>query len=225
ARIYRIPEHFIHTVGNPDLVGFGLHEKDLGSWLASDRETSSEIIYVDTALIEAGFVFANQGEFIRHLIDTHTALERQGFHLVVKLHPAHYSTGVPERLKRLGIALCSKEDFVLRLQGAQAALVEPSTAALIPGLLGVPLLMAGYGKLADQRYGTVLTSYPMSAFVRDLTEVGSLVETLRKGVSRDDMTAWIKKNSGPLPAEDMPHRVAKVIEGICRMPGEVRRNA
>lgn len=216
ARTYRIPEYCIHTVGNPDLIGFGLQEKDLGSWLVSGREYSREIIYIDTALIEAGFVFANQNEFISHLIDTHTALESQGLHLVVKLHPGHHSTGVPERLRSIGISLCNKEDFVRRLQAARGALVEPSSAALIPGLLGCPLLLVEYGKLKGQRYGVVLTSYPMAAPVRDLAEVRNLIETLPKGVCSADVAAWIKTNCGPLPAKDMPARVADVILEICR---------
>ncbi|BBJ00653.1 hypothetical protein FGKAn22_23450 [Ferrigenium kumadai] len=225
ARTYGIPERCIHTVGNPDLLGFGLQEKDLGSWLSFDREKSAEIIYIDTALIEAGVVFANQDAFISHLADTHAALDRQGLHLVVKLHPAHYRTGLPERLKELGIALCGKEEFVHRLQGAQAALVEPSSAAVIPSLLGMPLLLAQYGKLAGQRYGTVLTSYPMSAFVHDLADVGGLLEELRRRMSREDIADWIKTNSGPLPAEDMPTRVVEVIQNLCHEPGSERPRA
>ncbi len=223
ARTYGIPVRSIHTVGNPDLAGFNLHEIDLGSWTISNSqgEKKNEIIYIDTALVEAGVVFANQDEFITHLMDTHIMLERQGLTLVVKLHPAHYRTNVPKRLKDLGITLCSNEDFVNRLKNAFAALSEPSSAAVIPGLLGLPLLLAEYGKLFDQRYGLVLTSYPMVASLRDLAEVVHIVEELRKTTNRDDVMVWIKKNSGPLPAENMPNRVVNVIHGICNENAKV----
>lgn len=215
ARTYRIPAHNIYTVGNPDLAGFDLQGADLGSWSAFDRNMSDEIIYIDTALIEAGVAFANQDEFIAHLLDTHAALEGRGMNLVVKLHPAHYRTGVPQRLKSLGITLCERHEFIHRLLRARAALVEPSSAAVIPALLGVPLLLAEYGKLVGQRYGIVLTSYPMAAPVGDLAEIDSLLDTLLGSVNQDDIWAWIKKNSGPLPAENMPCRVAEAIDGIC----------
>lgn len=135
--------------------------------------------------------------------------------MVVKLHPAHYRTDVPKRLRDLGFALCSNEDFVNRLKGAFAALSEPSSAAVIPCLLGLPLLMAEYGKLSGQRYGAVLTGYPMAAPLRDLTEAVHILEELCKTTNRDDVLAWIKRSSGPLPAENMPNRVVNVIHSIC----------
>lgn len=217
ARTYGIPVHMIHTVGNPDLAGFNLQERDLGSWITSNRggERTNEVIYIDTALVEAGVAFANQDEFISHLLNTRVMLERQGLTLVVKLHPAHYRTDVPKRLKELGVTLCSSEDFVNRLKSAFAALSEPSSAAVIPCLLGLPLLMVEYGKLSGQRYGAVLTSYPMAAPLCDLAELLHIIEELRKGTDSDDVMVWIKRNSGPLPAEDMPSRLVSVIHGIC----------
>jgi hypothetical protein len=207
---YRIPRERVFAVGNPDLIRFGLKQEHIGICLSSD-EVRDEIMYIDTALIEAGAVFYNAEDFVQHLHDTAEVLKHQGFRLVVKLHPAHFRTGVPDQLKKLGIELCSNDEFITRLKTSRAAIVEPSSAALIPALLGLPVLLAQYGKLKDQQYGEVLTSYPRARYLRALNDLPALLGDVRKNPSVEIARAWIKVNAGPLPAEDMPKRVADVV--------------
>jgi hypothetical protein len=215
---YGVPRHAVFVVGNPDLTRFGLREDDIGLCLPPGREATKEIVYIDTALIEAGAVFDDAEDFIRHLQETNALLARQGFQLIVKLHPAHFRTGVPNRLRELRIELCGNDEFVARLKASSGAIVEPSSAALIPALLGLPVLLARYGKLSGQEYGEVLTSYPHARALHSLDGFISLLDDAAKVTPMDATRAWINDNAGPLPAEQMPERVAgivlKMIKGI-----------
>ena len=217
-RIYHVPENRIAVVGNPDVASFGLNEADLAHCL-TNASTTNEVIYVDTAFNEAGMIFSDAEAFIRHLVQSAAALSKQGLVLVAKLHPAHGRTGVAERLRARGVAVCSRSEFVERLKQARAALVEPSTAAVIPALLGLPLLLAKYGPLAGQDYGAVLTSYPRAAHLVDIMQVGSVIEKARATGAVDASQNWIEQNSGPLPASLMPARAAQAI--VATLEGKV----
>ncbi|MBC7405566.1 MAG: hypothetical protein H7252_07780 [Cytophaga sp.] len=213
---YGLTHESVHAVGNPDLIAFGLENQLIGCCLLSTQEARKDIIYIDTALIEAGAVFDGAGDFADHLNTTNKIVMQQGFQLVVKLHPAHFRTGVPERLHRMGIELCEKEEFVSRLKTATAAIVEPSSASMIPALMGLPLLLAQYGKLAEQQYGTVLTSYPRARFLKDIANVQALLAEERLTISSEKIHNWTMENVGPLPVEDMPERVGEIVDELIR---------
>jgi hypothetical protein len=215
---YSVPREAVFVVGNPDLVKFGLKHSDLGVALSPGRPVSREVMYIDTALIEAGSVFGSARDFVLHLQRTAEALAQQGYRLVVKLHPAHGRTGVPELVEAYQIAQCQPEEFVERLKRCAAAIVEPSTAVLIPALLGVPLLLAQYGKLVGQAYGEVLTSCPRARLLRSIDDAASLLQEIEARADADRAWKWIQENAGPLPAEEMPERVARVVEGVIARP-------
>lgn len=137
--------------------------------------------------------------------------------MVVKLHPVHARTGVADRLRQLNFELCANEDFVTRLKASSAVIVEPSTAALVPALLGLPLLLARYGKLSEQEYGPVLTSYPRMRVLRSLDGLAQIVEEMAKSTHPEETRAWLEANTGPLPAERMPERVADVMLKIIKL--------
>lgn len=213
-RRYRLPAKSVFAVGNPDLVKFGLREEDIAVCLSPDRTATNEIVYVDTALIEAGAVFNDADDFLQHLRWTNEALARQGFDFVLKLHPVHYRTGLAQRVRQSGINLCGNEDYVARLKTATAAIVEPSSAAQIPALLGLPVLLARYGKLRGQEYGKVLTSYPLGRTLDHADGVRSVLTEMGRGKNLRAVQNWIQENVGPLPVYDMPKRVADVMMEI-----------
>jgi hypothetical protein len=207
---YRMDPASVFPVGNPDLVRFGLSAQVLGSCLRQPSFTNPKIMYIDTALIEAGAVFDDASDFARHLAQTKTALAGAGYRLTVKLHPAHYRTGVPELLDEARIDLCSNDQFVATLKECSAAITEPSSAGLIPALLGLPLLLARYGKLREQGYGEVLVSYPRARTLHSLAALPALLEDTTDSTSLERTGAWLTANAGPLPAEQMAERVAHV---------------
>ena len=210
-RIYHVAVDRISVVGNPDVASFGMQEADLGCCLSQRAESTNEVFYIDTAFNEAGMVFPDTEAFVQHLLQSATVLSQQGLQLVAKLHPAHGRTGVADKLRARGVAVCARSEFVERLKRARAAIVEPSTAALIPALLGVPLLLAEYGPLAGQAYGEVLTSYPRSARLTDAGQAARLIGLQEAAPESEASRRWIAQNSGPLPASLMPSRAAEAI--------------
>jgi hypothetical protein len=211
VRKYGFREKEVTAVGNPDLTTFGLAGDALGHGILAGNDRKKEVIYIDTGLIYAGVVFNGVDDFLKHMLFTKQELDRQGKALVVKLHPQHYETSFPALLSSNGIELVQNAEFVDRLKNCAAAIVEPSTAALIPALIGSPVFLANYGKLAEQTYGEVLTSYPRSMKLNDLDKVNYLLDEEGKCFASAKILKWISENAGPLPAEQMPERVAAIV--------------
>ncbi len=203
----------VHVVGNPDLSRFNLTTEMLGCAATNQRKANSEIVYVDTGLIYAGLVFANADDYLLHLTTLDKRLASQGLTLAIKLHPDHHRTNFPARLVESGIRVINNEDFVPSLLKCRGVMVEPSTAALIPALLGLPLLMVAFGKLKEQKYGKVLTDYPRGGLLTDAKSTLECINRLGRGAS-GDLKEWINVNSGPLPASEMPSRVAGLINKV-----------
>jgi hypothetical protein len=208
---HHLDEKDIYIVGNPDLIRFDLQKEDFGIGLDQHSTDKKEIIYIDTALIQAGLVFHDEAEYVGHLANTHRQLAEQGYQMIVKLHPSHVNTGVPAALTQLGIEICQNADFVNRLKNCTAAMVEPSSAAMIPALMGKPLLLVQYDKFSGQRFGAVLTNYPRARFLQQVGNVASLLEAEQSALSPQAFQDWFADNSGPLPANAMPERVAEAV--------------
>lgn len=211
----------VSAVGNPDLIQFGLNASMIGSHLPDGERQqrtpeSNEIMYIDTGLLLTGFVFRSAGEFIQHLLETRDELQRQGKHLILKPHPALLRSEIRHVLLNSGLDICSDKEFMARLQRCYAAIVETTSLALVPALLGMPLLLAQYGRLGNLRFGEVLSSYPRARRLTALSSFDSVLAAERIECDPDETSRWIEVNGGPLPAEDMPQRVA---ETVLRMIG------
>lgn len=204
------------AVGNPDLARFGLRPDLIGSYLQPAGDERAEVMYIDTGLIYTGFVFDSAAQFVQHLIETKDRLAQQGRKLLFKPHPDHWRTSVPAELAAAGVEVVTNEAFMSRLQRCCACIVEPSTLSLLPALLGMPLFLARYGKLAEQRFGAVLTSYPRAITLQDPSQFNAQLADEQAGCDAQRTHHWITRNAGPLPAGDMPRRVVDLIEGMVR---------
>lgn len=214
ANRYRLPLKAVFSVGNPDLVRFGLSQEKIGEGLLRLHPRVNNVLYIETALFEAGMVFSSVNDYIRHILETKRSLDDQGFKLIVKLHPASCRTELPKLLQQSGVQLCSNEEFVVLLEMVSAVIVEPSSAALVPALYGLPLFLACYGKLSLQKYGEVLMTYPRARKLDAIDSFSILLESILQQTNLNETYAWINKNSGPMPAENMPQRVANVIMSL-----------
>ena len=115
-------------------------------------------------------------------------------------------------LEGSGIELVSNETFFPRLIACSACIAETTSLAIVPALIGMPLLVTKYGKLKSLSAGPLLTSYPRGYLLEDVSDVSNI---LRKDAQTTDMSkvnAWIDLNVGPLPIRKMPERVAGVVE-------------
>jgi len=205
----------IKIVGNPDLPKFGFSESHLGRGLKADRSPSNELFYIDTALIFRGAVFATKDEFLAHLIEVRDAAESLSLVLVIKLHPQHFRTSLPDELESNGIGVIRGDDFADRLANSKAAIVETSSAALLPALCGIPVFLAKFGKLHDQKFGDLFETYPRKF---DLVELHDLSESLNSCDFVDCKVKcqdWIIENAGPIPFSKMPQRVAEVVYSLA----------
>lgn len=211
---YRIPEDKVYIVGNPDLIHFGLSKYDLCAGINIGKESANDIIYIDTLLLDAGIVFNSEDDYVRHISMINDSIKAQGFHFVMKLHPGNNRTEVPNRLRRLGIELCENAVFVSRVNTAVAIISMPSSAAMIPALIGRPIFLDQCGKMASMQYGFAITTYPRTRFLTDIHKLRHLLQQEQEELDHERVIAWIKKNVGPLPAEQMPERVAAAVVNI-----------
>jgi hypothetical protein len=211
---YGHPPEDVYVVGNPDISMFKLDESQLGQAVIGNSAIADEIIYVDTGLIYAGMVFDGPDDYYAHIIATRDSFALQGKKMVIKLHPHHFRTDFPARLEAAGIEILSNDNFTGRLACCSAAVVEPSTAALIPGLLGLPILLARHGKFAGQPYGPVMTSYPRARFLDDPGQLQAILEEEADSLDVKAVHHWISENVGPLPADYMPERVAEILDAL-----------
>lgn len=215
---YGFSREQVAVVGNPDLARFGLNSDLLGWALARQGQEPVDVMYIDTGLIFTGWVFASHQDFFDHMVETRDRLAAVGKRLVFKPHPDHVRAGMAQKLQAASIEICSSEDFVKRLKGCCAAIVETSTAALVPALMGLPLFLAKYGKLSSLNFGEVLTSYPRSHHLSDLTDLTDALTSENALLDESKTRAWIADNSGPLPAEDMPKRVVDIFRCLVATP-------
>jgi hypothetical protein len=211
VRVYGVAEKDVIAVGNPDLLRFGVAPGDIGA-LNRRIDDLDGVMYVDTALSIVGLLYANHASFLEHMRTTASALRAAGKRLLFKPHPAHDIAALERELAPAGIEVVGNEQFVARLKQCCACIAEATSVALIPALTGIPLLLAAYGELAEQRFGRVLKAYPRSYLLRDLADFGRLMEADAANLDTNAVADWIAHNAGPMPAEHMPRRVVEVIE-------------
>ena len=201
------------AVGNPDLPSFGVSDSEIGLCLDRRFADNENVVYIETALFKYGLVYESRNEFVQHVIGTAVALSHQEKRLIFKPHPATDVETV-SALSSAGIEFCSNESFVSSLRGCCACIVEPSSAVLVPALMGLPVFLAQYGSLSNLSFGRLIEDYPRS---RSLTDMSTFNQVLTAEAAESDTQqtmAWIRQNVGPLPAEDMPRRIAGVLEAV-----------
>lgn len=213
---YGMPSDHVHAVGNPDIAHFGLTQALIGCCLEVKQNKSTHVMYIDTALVEAGMVFKDARDFVAHLISTKESLSAQGLSFSVKLHPAHFRSGVVEQLRANSIDICEDEDFIERLKTIVGVIVEPTTAAMLPALMGLPIFLGQYGKLSALQYGALLMTYPRTRSLINIADLGTLIA--QESVDFDVIAVheWCSANAGPMPAEQMPDRVATIMDHMVR---------
>ena len=205
----------VHVVGIPDFIHFGLDKEMVGKWMPAVATSPKSVMYIETGFSSIGLYFLSTQDFATHLIDTATQLSRQDYKMFVKLKPRQANTNDLERLlKEAGIESVSNQEFLQKLISCSACITETTTLAMLPAALGMPLLLAKFGKLKLLNYGTVLISYPRGYMLDDIGDFSSILVNDSGNTSPEILTNWIKVNAGPFPAEKMPARVVDVIESM-----------
>jgi hypothetical protein len=82
--------------------------------------------------------------------------------------------------------------------------------------MGLPVLLVNVGALASLEYGEVFDSYPRASYLTTWDGISSALGSEMLGVNERAMKEWIRDNAGPMPASDMPTRVADVVVELAR---------
>ena len=214
---YNSTDQTTFVVGNPDLFNFGFKKEDFMSLSKKNSGENNHIIYIDTGLPLSGRIFASSLEFIDHIELTKTKLEEQNYKLFLKLKPSVLNSTLGDLILKRNFEIIEDNKSVTQIiKKASAVITEDSSAALVPGLIGIPLFLANYGKLKDINYGKALTSYPRSIKLKNLSNINQKISDLWQNSNYENLMSWGYKNSGPLPSEDMPYRVAEVLEKMIK---------
>jgi len=209
---YGYEEEDVHVVGNPDIIKFGLNREIIGSWKRPKKEKVKYLIYIETGLSSVATMFDGTDGFVKHLIGTSNSLSSQGYRLKVKLKPNQINTSaIIEGIAGTDIEIINDDEFIEELIECSACICETSTLALLPALLGVPILLAKYGALASLSFGSILESYPRNYSLLELENVSNILSSDHFGMNKDALSNWIVTMVGPLPAEKMPDRVVSII--------------
>jgi len=165
----------------------------------------------------SGRIFSSNKEFIDHIEFTKIKLEEQNYKLILKLKPQVLRSSIGDFFSKRNYEIIEDNKTVTdHIKNASAVIAENSSAALVPGLIGIPLFLGNFGQLKDIIYGEALTSYPRSSILKNLSNMNQKISNLWTNSNYEDLISWGNTNSGPLPSDDMPYRVAEVLEKIIK---------
>jgi hypothetical protein len=212
-RCYGFRKDDVLAVGNPDLLHFGLAQDMLGSWVPPSTGIDKSIMYIETGFASVGLYYSGAQGLADHLINTSRSLSAQGYKLLVKLKPNQtYTQSIAQSLNEAGIELITNERFLTKLFDCSACIVETTSLAIVPALVGMPLLLAKYEHLRPLTFGKVLTSYPRGYLLQDISDVSDILLKDERASDSGKLSEWIDLNVGPLPPEKMPERVVDIID-------------
>lgn len=209
--IYGHSDENIIEVGNPDFITFGLQKEDVACKVNEESGNQEEVFYLDTGLTATGIIFKSSKDYLRFLSNTNKALQKLNKRLVLKPHPDTRRNYKPEDFESVGIEVITNEQMVERMRNAFAVITEPSSLAIVPALMGLPLCLASFDQLSELRFGQVLTSYPKAIKITNINDLVNEVNRINRIDTRKSVMEWVQSNAGPLPFEDMPIRVVSVM--------------
>jgi hypothetical protein len=207
----------VSVVGNPDFSQFGMKQSMVGQWSpsAAAKDVKRPIMYIETGFSSVGYFYSSTQEFIDHLIATSNSLNAQGYKMLLKLKPNQLNIKtIQAGLAGTQIELVTNQDFLQKLGECSACIAERTTLAVLPALMGMPLLLAKYGSLKLVAYGSVFTSYPKGYPLQEISDVSDILRKDAQVSDSDKLNQWIELNVGPLPPEKMPERVATIVNDM-----------
>jgi len=214
---FSVSPNRIAVVGYPDITKFNGLEKLIFRYTEEASYTNDYIVYIGTGIRGTKMMLVDEQDYYQHLMDTNEEIKKINKRMVCKLHYSRINA-IKQLVKQnqSDIDFCEDDEFVGVLQKSCGAIIEPSTAALVPVLMGKPVFLAQYGKLFGLTFGPALASYPKSYAIVSLSDLSLIGKpTVSAGASMDTNT-WIKSVSGPFPASKMPERVVNVLNSAIR---------
>jgi len=211
ARKFSISLDRVKMVGFPDILKFPELEKLICSYTNEQSFSNESVIYIGTGVRGTKMILLDDKEYFKYLLNTHKALKTHNKKLILKLHHTRVEA-IQKYFSRIDsdVVFCDDNEFVRELQKSCGAIVEPSTAALVPLLMGKPIFLTRYGALSGLEFGSIITLYPKALSIDHLNDLCKIIQPIAN--TESETNAWIKSVAGPLPATDMPFRVVSIIE-------------
>jgi hypothetical protein len=205
--LYRIPISGIYVIGNPDLLKFRLSENDVLFGRKNLRSKSNHVVYIETAFNNAGVVYTSNSDFIGEMINLKDSLEDYGLVFKLKLHPSNFNNEfIINELRKSQIDIITDDDYLLELKSALGAIVEPSSAIIVPCILGIPIFLNNVGRMASIPFGKMIYDYPGTVILRSMVDLAQ-IECTDTDNSTADYQRWIDLYAGNVPPLDISDRL------------------
>jgi hypothetical protein len=218
---FYINKENIYVVGYPDILKFKGLEDSICKYINEDSYNNETILYIGTGARGTRLRLANDELYFKHLLRTYRELQKYNRKVIFKLHYSRINSVIKE-FNNIGEypVFCDDNEFIYYLIDSCGAIVEPSTAALVPVLMGKPIFMTQYDMLDGLKFGNILESYPKAISIFNISDF--IKTTTPVKFSNKKIRDWIKLVSGPLPSSMMALRVVKTIMlAINKSPNKV----
>jgi hypothetical protein len=202
---FNLPKKNVFVIGVPDFIKFNLKSSQINSYSSKKiNKNDNHIVYIGSGPRSTLMKFKSPLDYANYIIFTAKYLkENLNFKLACKLH---YSRAKEYEIlkKEKNIILINDNNFVKYLLKSRGALVEPSSAVLIPVALGVPVFFACFGKLKGIKFGPALLAYPNKKIINQLSDINHKTILKKKNkVNRKIISNII----GPQPSNLLPKRI------------------
>jgi hypothetical protein len=215
ADLYRIPKSRIFIIGNPDLLKFNVKSSDVLSCYTNISLGYRQVVYIETAFNDTGVVYSDDLEFIHAMVVLKEELATYSFDFKLKLHPANNSKKeLLDGLMKNDVEVVSDNDFIKQLKMSAGAIVEPSSAVIVPCILGLPIYFNNIGSMRSIPFGDMLHSYPNSTTLNTMSDL-ALICTNIENASYADYNEWINLYIGSVSAEDISTKLLNAIRHFC----------
>lgn len=201
-----------HEIGIPDLYKFKGLSKVINSY---NTELKKHMIctYVGTGPRSTNMLLSDNDEYFEHITEINNFLTDKGYLVNFKLH--HSRLNSIEHLNEINnnkINLINDDEFVNSLRNSKFSIIEPSSASLAPAIIGMPIVLSKVLKLSNLKFGKLFNEYPRSFQINTLNELSIFLDELEQGSFKmEKIDKWLVKSLGPMPLDDLPKRVAKVM--------------
>lgn len=215
---YSLPKEKISIVGSPDILKFDGLEDRIGAYNNKQKDIEKKLVYIGTGIRSTNMRVADDNVYFHHLLKTYHEFKKLDVEIVFKLHYSR-NKKMMELFQNKGEEpyFCDNERFLETLENSDGAIVEPSTAALIPAFIGKPLFLAKYGALEGLKFGKLTESYPKTFSLKDYESFSNCINWGIKIYNPEEVDRWISAATGPLPASEMPRRVVATFQKAMNM--------
>jgi hypothetical protein len=210
---FSVSSDTVKIVGSPDILKFKNLEKFICRFSNEKNFKNKSVVYIGTGVRGTKMMLSDDREYFNFLMKTYEALKQINKKLILKLHYSRIlSMQKYFSMVENDIIFCEDDEFIPELEKSCGAIVEPSTAALVPLMMGKPIYLAQYDSLSGLEFGEIISSYPKAFSIKLLADLARINAPISS--SEINTNQWIKSVCGPLPAGDMPIRVVSVIDSL-----------